>query len=449
MAAGERGRTSLLLLLPLTSEETLTLCLSFLESRDLLQLGACSRVWRDETSEQSRPSLWADLCRANFSGLPIARMPLEGRRFLRSMKLFQSGSVSLRKLFISVPLSHRAEAYPPPRYLHRIAVAEDGYAYLFGGDAQNDPHGSSMLKDDLWRLSMKSVNAELLDDIRPSWKCILADSSIDSDRQPLGRRFPRPTRRCAASWTYLNGSIYLFGGMGVDYTFLNDLWALDVISLQWRQIESAGPRPAGRWGHTSISYGGKLWLFGGSKPGAVFRDFWCLDVDVTPEPIWSQVGFPLATIPPVPAARGGHSATLIGSKMYVFGGNTNAKSFNDIWYIDLEQVEDGWTSACMLEKPPTRIGHSASAVGDRILVFGGRDFLTGSFRTEPSYFDTRKHEWRSVHLASGTPVSVTGHAVVPCSVGVFVWGGLRHPERTIVPAHEFLLLDIRGVTGDI
>lgn len=37
-----------------------------------------------------------------------------------------------------------------------------------------------------------------------------------------------------------------------------------------------------------------------------------------------------------PGQRGGHSATVVGNTMYLFGGNTLNDSFNDLWKLNLE-----------------------------------------------------------------------------------------------------------------
>jgi len=39
-----------------------------------------------------------------------------------------------------------------------------------------------------------------------------------------------------------------------------------------------------------------------------------------------------------PAAREGHTATVIGSTMYLFGGSGNNAYYNDLYSFDLETV---------------------------------------------------------------------------------------------------------------
>lgn len=51
--------------------------------------------------------------------------------------------------------------------------------------------------------------------------------------------------------------------------------------------------------------------------------------------------------------------------------------FRDLWAIDLPDCK-AWRQVQETEDfPPARIGHSAVAVGNRILIFGGRNFKSG------------------------------------------------------------------------
>lgn len=131
-------------------------------------------------------------------------------------------------------------------------------------------------------------------------------------------------------------------------------------------------------------YGTQIILFGGFRNSAVrFNDVWIFET-LTNE--WSQpaqgqtevksdgsIGFKREW-PDVPAPRGGHSATLIGSQMYVFGGYGGSKyarrDFNDVHVLDLEARE--WRQLeCSGTVPDARSGHQAVVVNDLIYVIGG------------------------------------------------------------------------------
>lgn len=170
---------------------------------------------------------------------------------------------------------------------------------------------------------------------------------------------PRPRPRCAASWTWKPGTnkIYLFGGQGSENDFLGDLWCFHAGGrgeCRWEILDhvreprpsggeevegndpdarnedggAAGPWrvPDGRWGHTMVEHRGLFYMFGGSSPGRAYSGLWRLDTSVSPC-VWSLIT-PDRDMAEMekggsgrPAARGGHSATLVHDSLYIFGGN--------------------------------------------------------------------------------------------------------------------------------
>ena len=47
---------------------------------------------------------------------------------------------------------------------------------------------------------------------------------------------------------------------------------------------------------------------------------------------------------PGPSARRGHTLTLVGSKLFVFGGRAGSEYVNDIWALDLNSCTFGLAS---------------------------------------------------------------------------------------------------------
>eukprot|EP00850_Spirogloea_muscicola_P006229 SM000029S10524 [mRNA] locus=s29:650901:657901:+ [translate_table: standard] len=71
-----------------------------------------------------------------------------------------------------------------------------------------------------------------------------------------------------------------------------------------------------------------------------------------------------------PSPRSSHSATAVGTKIYVIGGHGKGGPLNDVYVLDTEKRS--WSKPRVLGQPPTaRCAHSAMAVGDRIAVYGG------------------------------------------------------------------------------
>jgi len=83
--------------------------------------------------------------------------------------------------------------------------------------------------------------------------------------------------------------VYIFGGFGGSDSWLGDLWALDTQSVRVRDVSKAI----------------MSWHKPPSKGAA-------------------------------PCARAAHSATMVGGRMYIFGGNTGKKRLNDLYSLDTQ-----------------------------------------------------------------------------------------------------------------
>ena len=80
-------------------------------------------------------------------------------------------------------------------------------------------------------------------------------------------------------------------------------------------------------------------------------------------------------VPPSP--RGGHSATLTGASLVIFGGHFYEGKQAGFTYLNDTHVLDVNSSRWFKPKisgtpPPARYGHTAVLAGARIIVFGGK-----------------------------------------------------------------------------
>jgi host cell factor len=78
-----------------------------------------------------------------------------------------------------------------------------------------------------------------------------------------------------------------------------------------------------------------------------------------------------------PAPRGGHTATLTGASLVIFGGhfyegkNSGFVYLNDTHVLDVNSSR--WFKPKISGTPPLgRYGHTAILAGARIIVFGGK-----------------------------------------------------------------------------
>jgi hypothetical protein len=190
---------------------------------------------------------------------------------------------------------------------------------------------------------------------------------------------PEPPPRAAASLTVVGTKLYLFGGVEFD-SFYDDLWMLDVSDLasgmlQWVQCvhlptneddEEVWAGEEGVEGHlhgaAAATHGGAGDNEGG-EDGAGGEDVEGGSSGVSEEDENddddddgggddedddedSGVDFNLddddddedvndTDYQEMPDARWGHTATAVGEVLVLFGGSCPGKAFNDVWAIDL------------------------------------------------------------------------------------------------------------------
>ena len=89
------------------------------------------------------------------------------------------------------------------------------------------------------------------------------------------------TCRSGHSSTAVGKRLLIFGGGSINETgslFLNDILIFDTESSRWQMAYACGPTPAGRTKHTATLIGSKLYVFGGGDGLRLFNDIFCLDI---------------------------------------------------------------------------------------------------------------------------------------------------------------------------
>lgn len=184
--------------------------------------------------------------------------------------------------------------------------------------------------------------------------------------QPVG---PRPSGRYGHTISTIGSTLYVFGGQYDDY-FFDDLVSYDLSTLQssnskWVSIKPTSPSPPPRTNHTMITFEEKLYLFGGTDGKLWYSDTWCYDPRSN---TWTQIdcaGY-------IPSPCEGHSATIVGDIMYVFGGRSSeGKDLGSLSALKIPSRK--WFSfQNMGPGPSPRSGHSMTAfAGHKILIMGG------------------------------------------------------------------------------
>ena len=174
----------------------------------------------------------------------------------------------------------------------------------------------------------------------------------------------RPAARSYHTLTRVGDALFLFGGSDDESSPLDDLHTLDLISLVWTAVGAAGAPPTPRKGHTASLANDRLYVFGGmGAGGGLLGDAYELD---TRSLEWRA----LQTYGDQPPGQYGHSANVVGQKLYVFGGEDAQAKVNDVRVLDLHSLR--WSRPLSVgESPAARWGHAATLINQQLYVFGG------------------------------------------------------------------------------
>ena len=155
----------------------------------------------------------------------------------------------------------------------------------------------------------------------------------------------------------------------------------DLAARSWARVAVGGPAPAARGNHSAALLGGsRLAVFGGETPAAqvALGDLHVLDLEAM---AWLDLGQRAAGAAggaPEPAPRSAHLAAAApgGRHMLVFGGGCNSRCFGDLWALDSETWA-WWRPDCRGAAPAARAGHAGALVGAQWVIAGGGDLHRG------------------------------------------------------------------------
>lgn len=141
-----------------------------------------------------------------------------------------------------------------------------------------------------------------------------------------------PGARGGHSATLIGSKVYIFGGEDLKRKPSDELWVLDLTTLEWEQLTTSGQGPSPRSAHTAIAYRNRyILVFGGGSVATCFDDVWLLDTQTMEWTLPEIEG-------QVPPPRAGHAAAVLGSSMFVVGGGNNSRGCADMYNLDLSNL---------------------------------------------------------------------------------------------------------------
>lgn len=262
---------------------------------------------------------------------------------------------------------------PKPRSCHTMTVIGTN-AFLFGG--------------------MTDYTVNIFDeefDVRPSDEIFRLDLSnkleVQWSRLNVGKGAKPLSRWRHSATLFDNTQILVFGGFHTTDHRLNDVWVYDTIGHVWMQpnakhnAEAALPCqlsnsewpnvPSPRAGHSASLIGELVYVFGGYGGMGYSRrdmdDLYTLNVYTW---TWSKVN-PKGTIP---EKRSGHQAVVVERKIFMFGGSNSAVQLNDLFILDTELDPPVWSKLATVLPAPTWNQCACSVIAIptwKIFTFGG------------------------------------------------------------------------------
>eukprot|EP01012_Entosiphon_sulcatum_P024621 TRINITY_DN29794_c0_g1_i1.p1 TRINITY_DN29794_c0_g1~~TRINITY_DN29794_c0_g1_i1.p1 ORF type:complete len:1156 (+),score=123.18 TRINITY_DN29794_c0_g1_i1:70-3537(+) len=276
--------------------------------------------------------------------------------------------------------------------------------------------------------------------------------------------------------------LVVFGGStgGDDPTEYNDLWELDLETLEWKEVLPNGDLPwtlrditcttdldsmyvvfgwsdirnrnyhqihrynftIQRWDTFNIdniegtgrdtvqvtAVNGLLYIFGGWGYESILNDLITCDTRasvVTCDVVHGRADFPVA--------RKFHAGAVIGDSLYVHGGTgaipttrgiDNTVAFSDLWRRRLLPIEP-WELVVPDSSIPTpRFGHSGLTWGDRLVIFGGIS-LTGDLYRDLAEYSAATNRWMTSTPSNGAtwPQARSAHAAALLGDTMYIYGG--------------------------
>ena len=279
--------------------------------------------------------------------------------------------------------------------------------------------GPGTREDHTWTLDPSTRTAYLFggrdgstayDDI---WAFDLA-SDTWRELDPGGRG---PAARFGHEAVWIEGiGLVVWAGQAGPTAFFDDLWAYDPAANDWSRLPNDGPKPAARYGSCStVSADTRLWISHGfTEDGVRFSDTRAYDFDAGR---WTDET-PDGTQPVV---RCLHACWLTADGRFALyaGQTTGVRALGDLWALDGGQwiMVDG-------ELPPERNLPATTRHDDDAIVFGGLA-LDGDYLRDVYRVDGTTLAFEELQPQGARPPARAGAALIddPGNGRVLLFGG--------------------------
>ncbi|KAN0120947.1 hypothetical protein V8E52_004216 [Russula decolorans] len=274
--------------------------------------------------------------------------------------------------------------------------------------------------------------------------CTWSAHAPQSGPSPLP--FPRSGHTLTATAT-ATGQLFLFGGW-VHGRASSSLYVFSTRDFSTTLLQTSGEVPAPRARHGATHIGTTLLIFGGKTDSGdqhllnhdslyllnLGMSDLLLIMSISRE--WTRV----VVNGPGPNGCLYHTTTVVGSKLFVFGGKIGQKTINDMWTLDLNCLKSQplWESfpgvgsyiqyepTPVNEKPLPRADHVSVTTEGRIIVFGGNS--SQHYYNDTWSFDISTRKWTELQCTGSIPSPRRSHAAILVDDVMYVFGGFSMDE---------------------
>ncbi|EME87039.1 uncharacterized protein MYCFIDRAFT_104319, partial [Pseudocercospora fijiensis CIRAD86] len=247
---------------------------------------------------------------------------------------------------------------------------------------------------------------------------------------PVATTSEGPGPRVGHASLLVGNAFIVFGGdtkMDEGDMLDDTLYLLNTSTKQWSRALPAGPRPPGRYGHTLNILGSKIYIFGGQVEGYFFNDLVAFDLNALQQATNRWEILIQNTIdggPPhgqIPPARTNHTIITWQDRLYLFGGTDGIHWYNDVW--SYSPASNSWVQLdCIGYIPSPREGHAAALVGDVMYIFGGRN-EEGNDLGDLAAFRISSRRWYTFQNMGPSPSPRSGHSMTTVGKQIVVLAG--------------------------
>lgn len=279
--------------------------------------------------------------------------------------------------------------------------------------------------------------------------------SVNQPTIPLFESNPPPKGRGGITLNFVDNKILCFGGHYFagdnKFEYLNETWILDIQTQIWYKIKCNGDIPSPRYGHSAHLIGSRLFVYGGrGKRGSLCRDIYVLFLDTWE---WKVIQSPTV----YPTSRFFHASETVGKKIVIHGGWNGSDVLDDLWIFDTDAYT--WIQpATSGFSPSARYGHTLSLIPDgRLYLFGGctlhKETKIPTYKNDSYSLDIQTMQWIRPSINGDAPTCRYGHSATVLVDGNIVifggygTGGCQSREFINDPrVHSIVILDTKLMT---